>query len=74
MVARANVDDLEASVFMVVFDIRHEEVWSSIDGGHEMFSVGWFQVTQKDANLILFDELDVAVRTDAFALASLALV
>ena len=74
MLARANVDDLEASVLMGVFDTRHEEVVVSMDGGHELPSVGWFQVTQKDATLSVFDELDVGVRTDASALASLAIV
>ena len=57
---------------MFVTDNRRDEVWSFIDGGHELFSVGWFQVTQKDANLITFDEPDVAERSHASALVVLA--
>ena len=58
---------------MFVTDNRREEVWVSVMyDGHELFSVGWFQMTQKDANLIPFDELDVAARTDASALVLLA--
>ena len=63
--ARANVDDLEASVLMDMFDRRNEEVVFPATAGHELLKVGWFQVTQKDANLIPFDEPDVAVRRHA---------
>ena len=59
---------------MGMFDRRHEEVVALIYGGHELLKVGWFQVTQKDATLSVFDELDGVVRTDASALASLAIV
>ena len=58
---------------MFVTDNRRKEVWVYVTyGGHELFSVGWFQVTQKDANLITLDEPDVAERTHASALAYLA--
>ena len=54
---------------MFVTDNRREEVWVSVMyGGYELLSVGWFQVTQKDANLITLDEPDVAERCHASAL------
>ena len=72
--ARANVDDLEASVLMDMFDRRNEEVVFPATAGHELLKVSWFQVTHKYATLSAFDERDVGVRTDASALASLAIV
>ena len=59
---------------MFVIDMRHDDVWSLGEGFHETFRVVWFKVTQNDANLIMFDELDIWVRTDTPAIASLARV
>ena len=59
---------------MFVIDVRHEDVWSLSEGFHEIFRVVWFKVTQDDANLIMFDELDIWVRADTPAIASLTRV